>query len=307
MTHAVLLGDPTHFRIKAGANTYTRNKWGFRKKVNQKKALAQWLVLKELLESLGVKAFVLPSNPNYPGLVFPANAGFLFPKYEALPYSQKIFYLSALTKHRAGEQAIYRDFLGSLGFQFRTLSLPFEGEADFFSCGEDYIFSYGDIVSTGFRPKWGWPPFAYRFSHRTDQRNLATLQGVVGDKRIIEIKLVDPRYYHGDTALFAFGSSREYLFAYLDSMGGESQSRLKTKLGKRLFPLSRDDAENFVANSFQVDTDQGPHLVLPEKTSDKVKSTLKTLDIPFSTIEVSEFYEKGGGSIKCLLCDLGPY
>ena len=41
MQHAVLLGDPSYFRIKSGKNPYTRDRWGFRKVVDLPKALAQ--------------------------------------------------------------------------------------------------------------------------------------------------------------------------------------------------------------------------------------------------------------------------
>lgn len=304
--HTVLLGDPSHFRIKSGANPYTRNSWGLRKKVDLKKALTQWNGFKETLERSGANVLILPPQSDHPGTVFPANAGFLYPKYQPIPLSQKTFYLSSLTEHRAGETSLYRQFLGSRGFKFGTLPYRFEGEADFFPCGEFYIFSYGAVVPTGFKPRWGLPPWRYQFSHRSDARNLKVLEEIVKGKTVIPVRLTDTRYYHGDTALFAFGAKREYLLAYLEAMDKESGERLKKYLGSRLIPISRHDAECFTANSFQLDTPKGPHLILPVQASQDIRSKISSLGFPFSTVDVSEFFEKGGGSIKCLLLDLGP-
>ena len=77
--------------------------------------------------------------------------------------------------------------------------------------------------------------------------------------------------------------------------------------GTRLLPLSKIDAENFTANSFQLDTPQGPHLFLPALTSESFKKSIHRLGLPYTQVDVSEFLKKGGGSIKCLLCDLGPH
>lgn len=307
MKHAVLLGDPAAFRIKSGKNPYTRDRWGRRKTVDLPKAIAQWNHFKGTLESLGAHVFVLPPSEENPSAVFPANAGFLYPKYEQMSWSNKKFYLSALSPHRRGEEALYRNFLASVGLAAETAPYPFEGEADFFPCGNFYIFCHGPIVPTGFRPAWGWPPYRYRFSHRTDKRSREFLQIAIGQKEILAVRLTDERYYHGDTALFAFGRQREYLFAYLEALDFESQSRLKHRLGNRLFPLSKADAEHFVANSFQLDTPEGPHLVFPEGVSSEVKNTVTRMGLPMTTVDVSEFFLKGGGSIKCLICDLGPY
>lgn len=302
----MVMGDPRFFRIKGGHNPYTRNRWGIRKRVDRTRAIRQWQTLKGTLEALGAKVFVLPAVKDLPGLVFPANAGFLYPKYELRDLSKRTFYLSNLTSHRSREQDIYQSFFSSCGLATARLPYAFEGEADFFPCGEFYIFTYGTIRKTGFRPRWGWPPYSFQYSHRSDERNEEALKRIVGDRQILKVRLTDVRYYHGDTCFFAFGPNREYLFAYLDAIDQESRARLKHNLGSRLISLSHMDAENFVANSVQVDTENGPHLVLPAGVSDEVKTKVSSLGLPFSTVDVSEFFLKGGGSIKCLICDLGP-
>ncbi|MBI4358587.1 MAG: hypothetical protein HY584_04740 [Candidatus Omnitrophica bacterium] len=353
MRHAVLMGDPYFFRIKGGNNPYTRNHWGVRKRVDRERAIFQWQSLRETFESLGAKVFILAPREDLPGLAFPANAGFLYPKllrplhesssplvrqktdesvlrrmgeekgggcnppHPNLPPRRgegktdeeafkSTFYLSNLTGHRAGEQAVYREFFSELGFRLDTLPYPFEGEADFFPCGASYIFTYGTVRPTGFRLRFGWPPYEYQFSHRSDERNEKALQKIVGGRPILKVRLIDVRYYHGDTCLFAFGPKREHLFAYLDAVDEESRGLLQRHLGNRLIPLAREEAQNFVANSVQIETESGPHIVFPVGVSDEVKRKVSSLGISFTTVDVSEFFEKGGGSVKCMICDLGP-
>ncbi len=306
MKHAVLLGDPAFFRIKGGRNYYTRNRWGIRKKVDRERAVEQWKAFKAALERLGALVFTVGPHEDYPGMVFPANAGFLHPKYAPVPVSKKKFYLSRLITHREGESALYCNFFRSLDVKLEEFKHLFEGEADFFPCGDGYIFTYGDIVPMGFVPAAGWPPYRYRFSHRSDVRNTERLRKIVTPSPVWCVKLADPRYYHGDTALFAFGKNREYLLAYLDALEPASADYLKRQLGARLIPLSREDAEAFVANSFQLDTPTGPHLLMPAGSSKAVLETVTKLGFPYTLVDVSEFFTKGGGSIKCLLCDLGP-
>ena len=38
----ILMRDPAYFRIQAGANSHTRNRWGLKKKVNVALARRQW-------------------------------------------------------------------------------------------------------------------------------------------------------------------------------------------------------------------------------------------------------------------------
>ena len=117
----VLMGDPTYFSIRAGANPHTRTAWGRRKNVDRNKAIAQWHAFARLLGKFGVRVLVVPADPVLTGLVYPANAGFLFPLDAVLPVIDKTFYLANLLPSRAGEQPVYERFLTRCGF--RTVHL----------------------------------------------------------------------------------------------------------------------------------------------------------------------------------------
>lgn len=303
---AVLMGDPTYFSIKAGANPRTRTRWGRRKRVDRKQAIKQWYAFARLLCQSGVRVFVVPSRPDLPGLVYPANAGFLFPGDNFLPPAEKHFYLANLLPARAGEQAVYEEFLEKLGFRTAHFQARFEGEADFFPVADWYLFTYGRIEVQRFRLRLGVPPYERVYGLRSEIAALGELQRVVGDKEILPLELCNEAYYHGDTALCSFGASRQFLLAYLEALTKPAAERLRAALKDRLIPLSPEDAALYAANSFPLVGD-GQHLLfMPAGVSEALLAQVRERGVEPALIDVSEFLAKGGGSVKCMLCDLGP-
>ena len=73
----VLMGDPAHFSVQGGANPHTRTRWGTKRKVDRARAIEQWHALKRELEAHGIQIWVVPPDPASPGLVYPANAGWM--------------------------------------------------------------------------------------------------------------------------------------------------------------------------------------------------------------------------------------
>nr|MDJ0869872.1 hypothetical protein [Myxococcota bacterium] len=130
----VLMGDPAHFSVKGGANPHTRTWLGTRRHVDRARAVEQWHRMRDVLCDHGVRVLVVPPDPAQPGLVYPANAGFLTDVDAEKPIAEKTFYLSNLIETRAGERPHYERLLRAAGF--RTAAVPealrFEGEADFF-------------------------------------------------------------------------------------------------------------------------------------------------------------------------------
>src|SRR5688572_32885446 len=104
----VLMGDPAHFSVKGGANPHTRTRGGTRRSVDRALAQQQWANLKSALEGLGVRVLVVEPDPAQPGLVYPANAGFLTDVDAEKPLAEKTFHLANLLPTRAGEKPHYR-------------------------------------------------------------------------------------------------------------------------------------------------------------------------------------------------------
>jgi N-dimethylarginine dimethylaminohydrolase len=300
---AVLMGDPAHFRIRGGANPHTRTRWGFRKSVDLLKATAQWHALARLLRSLDVEIYVLPPRRLSPGMVFPANAGFLTRPLEEVPPGDKDFILSTALPSRAAEKEIYRDFAAALGFQ--TVSVPrrFEGEADLFEAGGKTLFTSGPLERQRFVPRLGWPPWRRVYGFRSDPAGAADLAPFCAGG-LLPLTLVRETHYHGDTCLCAFGARREYLMAYLPALDEASRARLRGAFGERLLELSPEDGELFSANAFQVDGPR-PVLVMPATATERLRRQVAERGVAVETADVSEFMSKGGGSVKCMIGDLG--
>ncbi|MCS6926329.1 MAG: arginine deiminase-related protein [Candidatus Binatia bacterium] len=300
------MGDPTYFSIRAGANPHTRTVWGWRKRVDRNKAIAQWHAFARVLVSFGVRVLVIPPDPALTGLVYPANAGFLFPLDAPCPIPSKTFYLANLLPARAGEQAVYQRFLEQCGFHTAHLRSRFEGEADFFPVGQRYVFTYGRLETQRFRLRWGIPPYERVYGFRSEFGALAELQRVAAGTEIVPLELCNEAYYHGDTALCAFGPERRFLLAYLDALVPAAAERLRALLGDNLIPLTPADAALYAANSFALARDTDYFLFMPAGVSETLQAQIRERGVEPVTIEVSEFLRKGGGAVKCMIGDLGP-
>ncbi|MBI3540579.1 MAG: hypothetical protein HY073_00250 [Deltaproteobacteria bacterium] len=298
MTHTILMGDPAHFQISGGANPLTRNWWGKRKFVDLEKAKLQWKNLYNLLISLGVKIHVIPADPNRPGLVYPANAGVMLGHQ---------FILSNLIPTRAAEKPIYDLFLRQLGIQTVSLKSRFEGEADFFPVGDQYIFTYGGVVTQKFVPQLSLPPWTRVYGFRSERQAMEELRPFLPKGAdIIDFELIEESHYHGDTVFCSFGEERQYLLAYLEGLAPESRERCRHIFKDRLIPLSSRDAFFYAANAYQVQTPEGLKLIIPEGVSDKLLAQIEALKVTPIPIDVSEFLKKGGGAVKCMIGELTP-
>lgn len=305
MSRAVLMGDPSHFHISGGANPFTRTWWGKKKSVDKKRAIEQWHFLADLLTQWEVQVFVLPPDAKNPGLVYPANAGFLSQLEEKGPIQKKSFVLSNLLPSRAGEMPVYRQFLKELGFSVVTIRNRFEGEAELFPIGSEFIFTYGGVVKQRFTPQVGLPPWKRIYGFRTERAALQELRPFLGTQAVHDFELVEESHYHGDTVFCSFGENRENLLAYLEALAPESRARCTKIFGDRLIPLATRDAFHYAANSYQVRTAEGLVLLIPEGVSDKLLQTIEGRGVRPHPVNVSEFLKKGGGAIKCMIGDLG--
>jgi N-dimethylarginine dimethylaminohydrolase len=305
MARVVLMGDPTHFSIRGGANPHTRTAWGRRKNVDRTKAIEQWHAFARLLIRFGVQVLVVPPDPAWPGLVYPANAGFLFPLDAAVPLREKTFFLANLLPSRVGERPIYARLLKRCGFHTAHLQSRFEGEADFFPAGRRYLFTYGRVETQRFRLRWGLPPYERVYGFRSESGALNELQPIAAGVEILPLELCDEAYYHGDTALCAFGPERRFLLAYLDALTPESRTRLVSALKDDLIALKASDAALYAANSFTLEKDGRYYLFMPAGVSDYLLAHVRERGVEPVLVDVSEFLRKGGGAVKCMIGDLG--
>ena len=318
MPRTIVMGDPAHFSVLGGANPHTRNALGIRKRVDPELAQIQWHDLARTMLRYGAEVCVIEPHRGLTGLVYPANAGFLYPLVRsgssdsvgagAGAGARKTFYLAKLLPTRAPEIEVYRPFIRAMGYETGDIAVQFEGEADFFPAGRYMIFTYGKIERQRFAPRFGIPPWRRVYGFRSEAAALDSLQTIARDRPIIALELCLEAHYHGDTVLCSFGPEREFLLAYMNGIAPASRSALKDAFGVNLIELADRDAAIYAANSFQLDDDHNGalHLFMPEGVSGELLSEVRRRSVEPVTVNVSEFLAKGGGSIKCMILDLGP-
>jgi N-dimethylarginine dimethylaminohydrolase len=304
----VLMGDPAFFSVQGGANPHTRTRWGTRRSVDRALAQQQWVRLRSVLTDLGVRVLVMPPDAAQPGLVYPANAGFLTDVDAEQPLASKTFYLANLLPTRAGEKAHYRRVLEAAGFRCAELDPQrrMEGEADFFPVGDRYLLTHGRIENQRFVPAWSWPPWKRVYGFRTDAGVEPVLATLVAPRPVLRIELVQEAHYHGDTALCAFGPGRRHLLAWRPALAPGAWERLEAAFPGALVALSDEDAARYAANSFTLTQDGASHLVMPGGVSARLQAQVRERGVNPVVVDVSEFLKKGGGSVKCMIGDLGP-
>lgn len=297
MSTSILMGDPAHFRILGGSNPHTRNLFGFRKKVDHDLAYLQWHNLARTLQDLGVDVYVIPPQKTAPGLVYPANAGFIS--------TGGTFVLSNLIESRKSEEPFYKKFIQSLGFETATVSKRFEGEADLFPFQDKMIFTFGKLIKQHFSLRLGFPPWKRKYGFRSDQTMLPELQDWIRKCQFLTLELINEYFYHGDTALCSFGPGRELLLVYYGAFNAISRKILMDNYYSSIIPLSEKDARIYAANSYYVEVNEKYYLIMPDGVSQQLIQQIEVCGVKVICVDVSEFLKKGGGSVKCMIGTLG--
>ena len=125
------------------------------------------------------------------------------------------------------------------------------------------------------------------------------------ERDVLRIRLIDERYYHGDTCLCSFGPTREFLLAYSPVIEPASLGVLRATFGDQLLEIGDEDAAIYAANSFAFTRQGTPFLVMPEGITSSLQRAVTDRGVEILSTDVSEFHKKGGGSVKCMIGDLG--
>jgi N-dimethylarginine dimethylaminohydrolase len=263
MTRTYLMCRPEHFTV-----SYAINAWMDPSvPVDTELAVKQWDRLHETLVELGHVVHVLPAGPGLPDQVYAANGGFCV---DGTVYGARFRY-----PQRTAEEALHRAFYRSIGWHVVEPGHTNEGEGDF-----TYLPGPGLILA------------GYGF--RTDPAAHAEAQEALG-RPTVSLRLVDPRFYHLDTALAPLDDHR---IAYYPGAFSAS-SRLVLE---RLFPdavtATQQDALAFGLNLVS----DGRNVLLPAEASGFAARLAATGYQPVP-IELSEL-KKGGGNVKCCVAEL---
>ncbi|GJF27717.1 hypothetical protein KNE206_04170 [Kitasatospora sp. NE20-6] len=259
-----LMCAPAHYDVR-----YSINPWmDPAKPTSTALALAQWEVLHDLLVSFGHRVDVIAPGPGLPDMVFAANG--------ATVIDGKALVARFRHPQRDGESAHYLDWFRANGFESAVQATwPNEGEGDYLTTRRAIL------AGTGFR---------------SDPRAHAEAEELF-DRPVIRLDLVDPRYYHLDTALAVLDDDE--IMYHPAAFTPESRAVL---LG--LFPdaiLADDrDAAVFGLNAVS----DGLHVVLPEAATG-LAAELRERGFEPVGVDLSELL-KAGGSAKCCTLELRP-
>jgi N-dimethylarginine dimethylaminohydrolase len=256
---------PEHFTV-----AYAINPWmDTTVVVDAALALKQWQLLRETLAGLGHAVHVLAAQPGLPDMVYAANGAF---SVDGTVYGARF-------KHpqRAAEATAHQLFYRSRQWRFADPSHVNEGEGDF-----AYLpGAYGGLILAG-------------HGFRTDAAAHAEAQEVLG-RPVVSLKLVDPAFYHLDTALAALDDRH---ITYYPEAFSPASRRVLAQLFPDAVIADRADAEAFGLNLVS----DGRHVILNAEASamaDKVRA-VGYLPVP---VELSEL-KRGGGSVKCAVAEL---
>ncbi|MFF5081980.1 dimethylargininase [Actinoplanes sp. NPDC000266] len=262
-----LMCPPEHFTVE-----YAINPWmDTTVPVDAALAVKQWSILRDTLGDLGHTVHVLDPVPGLPDMVYAANGAF---SVDGAVYGARFLY-----PQRAAEADAHAAFYGAGGWRFAGPAHINEGEGDF-----AYLpAAYGGLVLAG-------------HGFRTDPSAHAEAQEVLG-RPVLSLRLVDPAFYHLDTALAALD---DRTIAYYPGAFSAGSQRVLAQLFPDAVIADRADAEAFGLNLVS----DGRHVILNTEAiamGDRVRAA----GYHPVHVDLSEL-KRGGGSVKCAVAELRP-
>jgi len=260
-----LMCDPRYFEV-----CYVINPWmeGNQGKVDQALAKEQWENLHRIVSGRATVSLIEPVE-GLPDMVFTANAG--------LVHGKEVIVSSFLHAEREPESAYFEEYFSTQGYNVRYLSeqTKFEG------AGDALFDSQGRL----------W--FASGF--RSDPGALDEITGML-QVEAHALELVDPRWYHLDTAFCPLPEGKA--IAYAKAFSPRSIVKLNAVLGKNIIWVSEQDAGLFACNAISIGQS-----VIMHKVSAELNAALERRGFEAIEADVSEFL-KSGGACKCLTLEI---
>jgi len=260
-----LMCEPVHYTV-----SYEINPWMDKNRYTDVElALHQWRTLRDTYLDLGHEVETIDPVPGLPDMVYAANGATVV---DGVVYSARFRY-----PQRQPEGPAYQKWFADHGFVTHTATQINEGEGD--------LLVVGDLIlaGTGFR---------------TERAAHAEAQELFG-RPVIGLELVDPRYYHLDTALAVISSdpAAPQVAYYPPAFSSGSRGVLET-----LFPdailATDDDAAALGLNAVS----DGEHVVVAPGARD-LAAALRDRGYTPLPVDTSELL-KGGGGAKCCTLEI---
>lgn len=255
-----LMCRPEHFAVTYAINPWMDPAAG----ADTARAVEQWEGLRAAYLSLGHEVSLIDPVAGLPDMVFAANG--------ALVVGGRVYGAKFTHPERHAEGPAYANWMRENGFaEVLEPRHTNEGEGDFLTL-DDVI-----LAGTGFR---------------TDVAAHQEAQEFLG-RPVVTLRLVDPRFYHLDTALFPLGGGNVAYYPGAFSPGSRA-------VLERLFPdaiiAGEDDAAVLGLNAVC----DGRNVVINAEAAGLIR-TLETHGYEPVPVDLSELRKAGGGPKCCTL------
>jgi N-dimethylarginine dimethylaminohydrolase len=230
-------------------------------------AMNQWETLRQTYKELGHTVELVEPVAGLPDMVYAANGGLLV--------NGKAVVARFAYPQRAGESDAYAEWMARRGFDPAETRHVNEGQGD--------LLVVGSIVLAG-------------YGFRTERQAHAEIAALVG-MPVVSLELVDPRFYHLDTALAVLDDTT--IAYYPPAFSDEARAQLL-----ELFPdaIEVASADAYVLGLNAVS--DGLNVVLPAAARGFAEQLRAAGFLPIG-VDLSELL-KGGGSVKCCTLEVHP-
>lgn len=247
--------------------TYAINPWmDPTTSVDTSRAIAQWEVLRATYEGLGHTVDVVAQAGGLPDMVYAANGG--------IALNGRALAARFTHAERQPEGKLYERWFADAGLEpSAQAEEQNEGEGDFLVVGQVFL------AGTGFRTSIA--------AHHEVQRFF--------DVPVISLELIDPRFYHLDTALTVLD---ETTIAYYPAAFSAASNAVLRQLFPDAIIATEADADVLGLNAMS----DGYNVILTDKA---VRLHQQYRDRGYNPIgvDLSELL-KGGGSVKCCTLEI---
>ncbi|GAA1448087.1 dimethylargininase [Leifsonia poae] len=264
-SRSVLMCRPEHFTV-----VYRINPWmDPQLPTDTSRAVAQWEQLYRTYLDLGFDVQLIDPIEGLPDMVYAANGGFVI---------DNIAYGASFTfPERQSEGPAYMRWFADNGYEVAQPESVNEGEGDFLLVGDTIL------AGTGFR------------SASTSHTELARIYG----RDVVSLTLVDPSFYHLDTALAVLdGTPGQEHISYLPSAFDDASLALLRERYPDAIIVNDDDAAVLGLNSFS----DGYNVVIASRAADYDRQLREHGYNPIG-VDLSELL-LGGGGVKCCTLEL---
>ncbi|GAA1540044.1 amidinotransferase [Actinomadura kijaniata] len=254
-----LMCRPEHFTVSYAINPWMDPAAG----ADADRAVKQWEELRAAYLSLGHDVELIDPVPGLPDMVFAANG--------ALVVGGRAYGARFTHPERAAEGPAYAAWLRARGFEVMDPSHTNEGEGDFLTL--DHVI----LAGTGFRTEIA--------AHQEAQEYLG--------RPVVTLRLVDPRFYHLDTALFPLTGDNVAYYPGAFSPGSRA-------VLERLFPhavlATEADAAVLGLNAVS----DGRNVVINAEAAG-LAGSLRAAGFHPVPVDLTELRKAGGGPKCCTL------